>query len=112
MRQIERVPDAGRIIFVSIAAVIAAALLLFMAWPANAAGFTCYRLPGVLSCQRTEPRSNIIHVPEPETAEEAAAKAERIAKWESFCKPTFRTDAEGVRHYVYAQPGCASGRSE
>lgn len=33
-------------------------------------------------------------------------------KWEAFCKPTFRRDALGVQHYVFAHEGCEYGRSE
>jgi hypothetical protein len=41
-----------------------------------------------------------------------AADPEREARWETACKPTFRTDKLGVTHYVYARKGCEFGRTD
>jgi hypothetical protein len=43
---------------------------------------------------------------------DAMARQKEDAKWEGFCKPTFRTDQYGVRRASYARPGCEFGRSE
>lgn len=37
---------------------------------------------------------------------------ERIAKWESFCKPVVKTGADGISRYTYAHKNCDIGRSE
>lgn len=34
------------------------------------------------------------------------------AKWEKFCRPTYKTDAYGIRRASYAQIGCEFGRNE
>jgi len=43
---------------------------------------------------------------------DAAARQKEDAKWEAFCKPTFKTDELGVRRASYAKHGCEFGRSE
>jgi hypothetical protein len=43
---------------------------------------------------------------------EATERLQEVAKWESFCKPKFRTDEYGVRRASYARSGCEFGRSE
>lgn len=37
---------------------------------------------------------------------------DRIAKWESFCRPTGVVDSEGVTRMRYAHEGCENGRTE
>jgi hypothetical protein len=49
--------------------------------------------------------------PEQERQDAIARKIED-AKWEAFCKPTFRTDQYGIRRASYAQQGCEFGRTE
>ena len=34
------------------------------------------------------------------------------AKWEAFCKPSFKADPYGVRRATYAVNGCEFGRSD
>ena len=43
---------------------------------------------------------------------DAIAFQKENAKWEAFCKPTFRADEYGVRRASYARQGCEFGRSE
>jgi hypothetical protein len=43
---------------------------------------------------------------------DAIALAKENAKWEAFCKPTFKADEYGVRRASYAKQGCEFGRSE
>jgi hypothetical protein len=43
---------------------------------------------------------------------DAIARKQEDAKWEAFCKPTFRTDRYGIRRASYAQRGCEFGRTE
>jgi hypothetical protein len=43
---------------------------------------------------------------------DTVARAKEDAKWEAFCKPTFRTDQYGIRRASYAERGCEFGRSE
>jgi hypothetical protein len=40
------------------------------------------------------------------------ARQQEDARWEAFCKPTFRADEYGVHHASYAKKGCEFGRSE
>lgn len=40
------------------------------------------------------------------------AREKEDAKWEEFCKPTFKADAFGVRRATYAKKGCEFGRNE
>ena len=44
--------------------------------------------------------------------QDAIARQKEIAKWDEFCKPTFRADKYGVRRASYAKQGCEFGRSE
>lgn len=38
---------------------------------------------------------------------------ERHTKWLAYCKPELSApNANGVRHYIYAKPGCEHGRTE
>jgi hypothetical protein len=43
---------------------------------------------------------------------DAIAFQKEDAKWEEFCKPTFKADKYGVRRASYAKKGCDFGRSE
>jgi hypothetical protein len=43
---------------------------------------------------------------------EAIARQKEDAKWEAFCRPTFRADEYGVRRASYARQGCEFGRTE
>jgi hypothetical protein len=43
---------------------------------------------------------------------DANARQQEDARWEAFCKPTFRADEYGVHHALYAKKGCEFGRSE
>ena len=43
---------------------------------------------------------------------DANAVQKEDAKWEAFCKPTFKADEYGVRRASYAKKGCEFGRSE
>jgi hypothetical protein len=43
---------------------------------------------------------------------DAIARQKEDAKWEAFCKPTFKADELGVRRASYAYKGCDVGRSE
>jgi hypothetical protein len=43
---------------------------------------------------------------------DAIAFQKENAKWEAFCKPTFKADEYGVRRASYAKQGCEFGRSE
>ncbi len=42
---------------------------------------------------------------------DAAARQKEDAKWEAFCKPSYKTDEFGVRRATYAKNGCEFGRS-
>ncbi len=63
-------------------------------------------------------RETLIDVPTPPVRNveqerlDAQAQQREDAKWEAFCKPTFRTDQFGVRRAIYAAQGCEFGRSE
>jgi hypothetical protein len=62
-------------------------------------------------------RTTWTHIPDPVRDPEqerldAIAFAKENAKWEAFCKPTFRADEYGVRRASYARQGCEFGRSE
>lgn len=70
------------------------------------------RYYGYDSCRTTwtkipDPVRNL----EQERLDELAAQKED-AKWDAFCKPTFKADAFGVRRASYARKGCEFGRSE
>lgn len=43
---------------------------------------------------------------------DALALQREDAKWLTFCKPSFKADAYGVRRASYATKGCEFGRSE
>lgn len=45
------------------------------------------------------------------TPEESAERDERIAAWESFCKPTPVEDKFGVTRLTYAHKNCDFGRT-
>ena len=67
---------------------------------------------GYNSCQTTK-----TYIPDPifdveQERRDASERQEGEAKWLAFCKPTFRTDAYGVRRASYAKSGCEFGRSE
>jgi hypothetical protein len=51
-------------------------------------------------------------LPAPMTQKEQSAEDARIAKWEAYCKPTIKQGSDGIDRYQYADPGCASGKSE
>lgn len=56
-----------------------------------------------------EPRPSIVYVPRA-TAEEIEASRTREAAWLIRCKPVLTSpDANGVRRYSYAAPGCEFG---
>jgi len=56
--------------------------------------------------------ATVIHVAQPKTAADIAARDAEVAKWESFCTPTKHTDDVGVVRLKYAHKGCEFGRSE
>jgi hypothetical protein len=43
---------------------------------------------------------------------DAIARRNVDAKWEDFCKPTFKADKYGVRRASYVHRGCEFGQSE
>jgi hypothetical protein len=62
-------------------------------------------------------RTTWTHIPDPVLDPEqerldAIALQKENAKWEAFCKPTFKADEYGVRRASYARQGCEFGRSE
>jgi hypothetical protein len=62
-------------------------------------------------------RTTWTYVPDPIRDREqerldAIAFQKENAKWEAFCKPTFKADEYGVRRASYARQGCEFGRSE
>jgi len=107
--------------FVTISVIILAQLLA-VAGTKVARGDTiatdCQRSAGRLSCvttlipsmsnsARTIPvRRDFL------SADEVAAKAERVRVWEVFCKPVAAVDSLGVSRYTYAHPGCEHGRTQ
>jgi hypothetical protein len=47
------------------------------------------------------------------TEAEMAEAAERERRWEEFCQPRVGApDANGVQRYIYAHPGCDTGRTQ
>jgi hypothetical protein len=48
----------------------------------------------------------------PKTQQQQSAEDARTAKWEAYCKPTIKQGSDGIDRYQYADPGCASGKSE
>jgi hypothetical protein len=62
-------------------------------------------------------RSTWTKIPDPVSDPEqerldAIARQQEDAKWEAFCKPTFRADEYGVHRASYAKKGCEFGRTE
>lgn len=49
-------------------------------------------------------------VPQPTSADEKAAAAERDRLWVEHCKPTLVNDRYGVARYHYVAAGCEFGR--
>jgi hypothetical protein len=56
------------------------------------------------------PNPYIRQVPQPETAEERAAAAERERAWVERCHPVIVPDKFGVGRYQYSAAGCEFGR--
>jgi hypothetical protein len=69
-------------------------------------GVTCTATSTLLEAQPPRQLSKA------ELAEMDREKAERLAKWESFCKPEVYTDANYIKRYRYAHKGCDLGRDE
>ena len=70
------------------------------------------RYYGYDSCRTTWTKiPDPVRNPEQERLDAAALQKE-TAKWEAFCKPSFKADAFGVRRASYARQGCEFGRSE
>lgn len=85
----------------------------FYARPALSAGFTIDRSCTNSRYYGTHCRTVVAPiVDDVMTAEEIAAKAARIAKWEAYCTPKRNYDNEGVVRLTYAKKGCEFGRSE
>ena len=70
------------------------------------------RYYGYDSCRTTWTKiPDPVRNPEQERLDAIALQKED-AKWEAFCKPSFKADAYGVRRASYATKGCEFGRSE
>jgi len=70
------------------------------------------RYYGYDSCRTTWTKiPDPVRNPEQERLDAIALQKED-AKWEAFCKPSFKADAYGVRRASYTTKGCEFGRSE
>jgi hypothetical protein len=94
------------------------AALVACASPALAESFTSTsnckfsRFYGYDNCRTTSTTiPDPVRNPEQERLD-ALARQQEDAKWATFCKPTFKADAYGVRRASYAAKGCEFGRSE
>jgi len=73
----------------------------------------CQGGQGVDACQWGDgalPNPYIRQVPQPATAEERAAAAERERAWVERCLPVIEPDRFGVDRYHYSAAGCEFGR--
>jgi hypothetical protein len=73
---------------------------------------TSSRYYGHHSCLTTK---TYVSDPIPDYAQQrrdAIDRDKEEAKWEAFCKPTFKTDLYGVRRATYAMNGCEFGRND
>jgi hypothetical protein len=95
-----------------IAALVACASPALAGSYASTWGCKYSRFYGYNNCRSTWTKiPDPVRDPEQERLD-AIAQQREDARWEEFCKPTFRADEYGVRHAAYAKRGCEFGRSE